>query len=116
VVAAVGAAGLVATAACTHSVGTGSAGAPTAGPVTASPSFNTHALCRRMTQLAGQIRGTGSSADKPELAAATGTAARSLEKLAADPGLLSTVHTAHDVPPVIARVTVATDPLINACA
>lgn len=69
----------------------------------------------RLTSLAGKVRAAGQLASVPALGAAANTTAGNLERLAADPALLAGVHAAADIPPVIQKVTAATDPLINAC-
>ncbi len=70
----------------------------------------------RLTTLAGKIRSTGQAAPTVKVTSAAQATAGNLEQLAADPALLANVKAAADVPPVIQRVTSATDPLINACA
>jgi hypothetical protein len=70
----------------------------------------------RLTGLAGKIREAGRQATVAKLSAAADRTAGSLDALAADPGLLSGVHAAADVPPVINRVTTATAPMAGACA
>jgi hypothetical protein len=69
----------------------------------------------RLTGLAGKVRTAGQQATAPRLGTAADATARNLETLAADPALLAGVHAAADVPPVIKRVTSATDPMLGAC-
>jgi hypothetical protein len=73
------------------------------------------AALAKLSTLAGKIRSAAQVATVAKVSAAASRTAANLEQLAKDPTLLAGVHAATDVPPVIRRVTSATDPLINAC-
>jgi hypothetical protein len=91
------------------------AGHVAGGNKTAVTKARTDAIAHLKT-LASKIRTAGGSAVNPGLKAAARDAADQMAALAGDPNLLSGVKSATDLPPVIEKLTRATDGLNKACA
>jgi hypothetical protein len=73
------------------------------------------AALAHLKEMAGKVRTAGAPAVDPAVRNAAEEAAVGLEKLAADPGLLSGVKSAADVTPVIQKVNTAIGHLTTAC-
>lgn len=70
----------------------------------------------RLSALAATVRSAAAPAVDPVVRAAAENTAGNLDRVAADPGLLTGVKTVMDMSPVLGRITSAADPLTNVCA